>query len=113
VEVARRPAVGAVEHDAEALAAPHPAPHDGERKVEMPIPREEVVGVPHDDDEAGVLGAREHDLLVDDGVDARTRGVAVGRVVVLGGAKPAGVIPNVVAGVAVADEKAGAEGCPR
>ena len=64
--------VGSGEDRAEELAPSHLLPFlDDEGVVEVTVDREEVGGVPNDDDAAGVGGAGADDLAGDDRVDRR------------------------------------------
>src|SRR5262249_48771534 len=107
MQMARRPPVGAVEDGTEAVApADRFAGFDGGREVEVAVHRVEVGGVADDDDEAGGIGTGEDDFAVGDSADGGAGRVAAEGVPIFAGVPPTGVVPRVLAGVAVTDEEA-------
>jgi hypothetical protein len=100
-------AIAALQHGAEQLA-----PHDtlallhAQRWVEMPVHREQRLGMLHNHHAARVVAARVDDLPLADRVHLRARRIALLRVPVLARVPVARVVPRVLGRCAVADEEA-------
>ena len=113
VEMAWGALVGPFEHGAEQLSTFDETALDGERVIKMPVHREKLNVVLHDDDKTWIFRAGENELAVSNGKDSGAGRVALDRVVILAGVQPSRVVPRIFTGISVSNDEPGAENLAR